>query len=145
MSPVDESTELRPGSDLTGSGTILLVEDEDPVRLFAARALRSKGYDVIEARSGEVALDILDDKDLPTIDLLITDVVMPGIDGPTLVRRVRGSRPDLPVICISGYSEDALRQRVVGTQGISFLPKPFSLKQLAGIVKTTIKSPPSAS
>ena len=121
------------------------MEDEDPVRLFAARALRSKGYEVLEARSGESALDMLDDPELPGIDLLITDVVMPGIDGPTLVRRVRSSRPDLPVICISGYSEDALRQRVVGTQGISFLQKPFSLKQLASVVKTTITKPRSAS
>jgi two-component system cell cycle sensor histidine kinase/response regulator CckA len=143
--PVDEGSELRPSSDLTGTGTILLVEDEDPVRLFAARALRSKGYEVLEARSGEAALDMLDDPELSVIDLLITDVVMPGIDGPTLVRRVRGSRPDLPVICISGYSEDALRQRVVGTKGIAFLPKPFSLKQLASVVKTTLHSPPPAS
>jgi two-component system, cell cycle sensor histidine kinase and response regulator CckA len=145
INPVEEGVELRPNSDLTGTGTILLVEDEDPVRLFAARALRSKGYEVLEARSGESALDMLDDPELPGIDLLITDVVMPGIDGPTLVRRVRSSRPDLPVICISGYSEDALRQRVVGTQGISFLPKPFSLKQLASVVKTTITKPRSAS
>lgn len=145
LNPVEEGVELRPNSDLTGTGTILLVEDEDPVRLFAARALRSKGYEVLEARSGESALDMLADADMPGIDLLITDVVMPGIDGPTLVRRVRSSRPDLPVICISGYSEDALRQRVVGTQGISFLPKPFSLKQLASVVKTTIAKPQSLS
>lgn len=136
----DEVVGLGPSTDLTGTGTVLLVEDEDPVRLFAARALRGKGYTVLEARSGEAALDMLDEPDQQTIDLLITDVVMPGIDGPTLVKRVRGSRPNLPVICISGYSEDALRQRIADTTGITFLPKPFSLKQLAGAVKSGISS-----
>jgi two-component system cell cycle sensor histidine kinase/response regulator CckA len=131
---------LGPSTDLTGTGTVLLVEDEDPVRLFAARALRGKGYTVLEARSGEAALDMLEVSDQQNIDLLITDVVMPGIDGPTLVKRVRGSRPNLPVICISGYSEDALRQRIADTTGITFLPKPFSLKQLAGAVKSGISS-----
>lgn len=123
--------------DLTGVETIMLVEDEDPVRLFGARALRNKGYKVIEARNGEAALQLLSDKS-EVIDLLITDVVMPGMDGPTLVRKVREDRPDLRVICISGYSEDALRQRIEQDKDIHFLPKPFSLKQLAGTVKDVL-------
>ncbi|MEQ8397669.1 response regulator [Thalassobaculum sp.] len=137
LDAVAESADGRLDSDLSGTGTVLLVEDEDPVRLFAARALRSKGYHVIEARSGEAALELLE-REAPHLDLLITDVVMPGIDGPTLFKTVRESRPGLPVVCISGYSEDALRQRIVDAEGVAFLPKPFSLKQLAVAVKRTV-------
>ena len=129
-------------TDLTGTGTILLVEDEDPVRLFSARALRGKGYQVIEARSGENALAMLQDGAEP-IDLMITDVMMPGMDGPTLIVEVRRTMPDVPVICISGYSEDALRQRISEDIAIHFLPKPFSLKQLAGKVKEVIAPKPT--
>ncbi len=128
----------EPVFDQSGSGTLLLVEDEDAVRAFSARALRSKGYDVLEARSGEAALELLGQQQKP-IDLLITDVVMPRIDGPTLVRQVRGERPDLKVIFISGYAEDAFRKRLDRDAGIHFLPKPFSLKQLAGKVKEVMR------
>ncbi|WP_420566445.1 response regulator [Thalassobaculum sp.] len=124
----------RLDTDLSGTGTVLLVEDEDPVRLFAARALRGKGYTVLEARSGEAALDLLNGEN-PQVDLMVTDVMMPGIDGPTLIREVRKDRPSLPVVCISGYSEDALRQRIADAESVAFLPKPFSLKQLAQAVK----------
>ncbi|MGF1611146.1 MAG: ATP-binding protein [Kiloniellales bacterium] len=124
--------------DLTGAGTVLLVEDEDGVRAFSARALRNKGYEVIEARSGDAALEVLDGNTKP-IDLLITDVVMPKIDGPTLVRQVRETRPDLKVIFISGYTEDTFRKRLDQEAGIHFLPKPFSLKQLAGKVKEVMR------
>ena len=99
--------------------------------------MRNKGYKVIEARNGEAALQLLSDE-TEDIDLLITDVVMPGMDGPTLVRKVREDRPGLRVICISGYSEDALRQRIEEDTNIHFLPKPFSLKQLAGTVKDVL-------
>ncbi|TAN59544.1 MAG: response regulator, partial [Magnetospirillum sp.] len=119
--------------DLTGSGTILLVEDEDAVRLFGARALRNKGYTVIEARSGEQAVEVLHAED--SIDVLISDVVMPGMDGVTLARFVRMERPAIKVILISGYSEDVARNGIDPDEGIHFLPKPFSLKQLAGAVK----------
>ena len=121
------------GTDLTGSGTILLVEDEDAVRLFGARALRNKGYTVIEARSGEQAMEVLKAED--GIDLLISDVVMPGMDGVTLARFVRMERPAIRIILISGYSEDVARDGIDPDAGIHFLPKPFSLKQLAGAVK----------
>jgi two-component system cell cycle sensor histidine kinase/response regulator CckA len=120
--------------DLTGMGTVLLVEDEDAVRAFGARALMNKGYKVLEANSGEAALEVLNDGG-EAVDLLITDVVMPRLDGPSLVRKVRETRPDMPVIFISGYAEDSFRQRLGREAGIHFLPKPFSLKDLAGKVK----------
>jgi two-component system cell cycle sensor histidine kinase/response regulator CckA len=126
--------------DLTGIGTILLVEDEDAVRLFGARALRNKGYEVLEARSGEEALELMIGQDRP-IDLLITDVVMPRMDGPTLIRAVRERWPRMKVIYISGYAEDAFRKRLDETGAIHFLPKPFSLKQLAGKVKEVMDAP----
>ncbi|HUH82974.1 MAG TPA: PAS domain-containing protein [Stellaceae bacterium] len=125
--------------DLTGAGTVLLVEDEDPVRLFSARALRNKGYRVIEAKSGEAALDVITSGS-EKVELLITDVVMPRMDGPTLVRQVRELHPDMKVIFISGYTEDAFRKRLDRDGDIHFLPKPFSLKQLAGKVKEVMLS-----
>jgi two-component system, cell cycle sensor histidine kinase and response regulator CckA len=120
--------------DLTGAGTVMLVEDEDAVRMFGARALRNKGYTVVEAPSGEEALRLLGEQG-DAIDVLITDVVMPGMDGPTMIRRVRESHPDMKVIFISGYTEDSFRQRLDETVDIHFLPKPFTLQQLAGKVK----------
>jgi two-component system cell cycle sensor histidine kinase/response regulator CckA len=123
--------------DLTGQGTIMLVEDDDPVRIFGARALRNKGYKVIEAKNGEAALDMIRNAE-EKIDLLITDVVMPRMDGPGLVREVREIRPETKVIFISGYTEDAFRQRLDSDSGIDFLSKPFSLKQLATKVRDVI-------
>lgn len=121
-------------SDLTGQGAILLVEDEDPVRLFAARALRSKGYQVTEARTGEAAMALLEAAAEP-FDLLVTDVVMPEMDGPTLIEHVRGTWPDMRVICISGYAESTFRDKLSEFEDLHFLSKPFSLQQLAGKVK----------
>ena len=132
-----EPAEAPQGRDLTGAGTLLLVEDEDPVRLFSARALRNKGYRVIEAKSGEAALELIT-SGKERIDLLITDVVMPRMDGPTLVKRVRETHADMKVIFISGYTEDTFRKRLDTDTQIHFLPKPFSLKQLAGKVKEVI-------
>lgn len=125
--------------DLTGVGNILLVEDEDAVRIFSARALRNKGYQVIEARSGEAALEIIKQQAAP-IDLLVSDVMMPQMDGPTLIREAYKIIPDLKVIFISGYAEDSFRQRLQNDQGIQFLPKPFSLKQLAEKVQNVLKT-----
>lgn len=124
------------GADLTGAGTILLVEDEDAVRLFASRALRNKGYTVLEARSGEGALDVL--RTSEHIDAIVSDVVMPGMDGATLAGLVRIERPEIRVILISGYSEDVALDQFSGADGIHFLPKPFSLQQLAGKVKEVL-------
>jgi two-component system cell cycle sensor histidine kinase/response regulator CckA len=128
-----------PARDLTGAGTVLLVEDEDPVRLFSARALRNKGYKVIEAKSGEAALEVITSGS-EKVELLITDVVMPKMDGPNLVKLVRELHPDMKVIFISGYTEDAFRKRLDRDSDIHFLPKPFSLKQLASKVKEVMLS-----
>ena len=125
--------------DLTGKGCILLVEDEDPVRAFASRALRNKGYTVLEAINGGAALDIVTGYE-GDIDLLISDVVMPTMDGPTLMKRAREHRVGLKCVMISGYAEDEFRQQMADQEFV-FLPKPFSLKQLAGTVKEIIERP----
>jgi len=128
-------TPQRVHKDLSGVGTILLVEDEDPVRLFAARALQNKGYEVLQADCGETALELVAKYDGP-IDLLITDVVMPSMDGPTLVKNITQEMPDLKIIFISGYAEDAFRRdHDFDIDKIEFLPKPFSLKEIAEKVK----------
>ncbi|MEX2630688.1 MAG: ATP-binding protein [Tistlia sp.] len=128
-----EASENR---DLSGIGKVMLVEDEDAVRAFSARVLRTKGYEVMEARSGEAALELLrGGAGAVDIDLLVTDVVMPKVDGPALVKVVREHHPTLKVIFISGYAEDSFRRRIGEESGIYFLAKPFSLKQLASKVK----------
>ncbi|MEQ9173245.1 MAG: PAS domain S-box protein [Alphaproteobacteria bacterium] len=132
-SPASPTVDVRL-RDLTGSGAILLVEDEDPVRMFAARALRNKGYEVHEAASGEAALSLLDGA-AAQIDLLVTDIVMPNMDGASLIQEVRRRRPDLPAIGISGYAEDAFRQKLAPDGLTHFLPKPFNLNDLAAKVK----------
>jgi two-component system, cell cycle sensor histidine kinase and response regulator CckA len=121
-------------ADLTGAGTVLLVEDEDAVRMFGARALRNKGYRVLEADNGEAALEVVNGAGAP-IDLIISDVVMPGMDGYTLIKLVRQQNPGVKVILISGYAEDAIPEEIGRDPSVNFLPKPFSLKQLAGRVK----------
>ena len=137
-----EADGVRGALDLTGRGTILLVEDEGPVRVFAARALSAKGYTVFEAESGEAALELLASR-VPNVDLLITDVVMPAMDGPTLLRRAREARPGMKAILISGYAEDVFRGSLESAEDVRFLPKPFSLKELAGAVKAVLEEPPA--
>ncbi|HEV2100792.1 MAG TPA: response regulator, partial [Stellaceae bacterium] len=132
-----DSVEPAVPKDLTGTGTVILVEDDDAVRMFGARALRNKGYRVIEAKSGESALGLIE-KTTGKIDLLITDVVMPQMDGPTLIREVRQIDPAIKVIFISGYTEDSFRQCLDTDNEIHFLAKPFSLKQLAIKVKDVL-------
>lgn len=128
----------RPVRDLTGRETILLVEDEDAVRLFAKRALRNKGYRVLEARSGEEALEVIRGHE-DGFDLVISDVVMPNMDGPTLAREIRSRFPQTPIIFISGYAEDVFRKKLAEQHhDIAFLPKPFSLTDLAAAVKEAL-------
>lgn len=116
-----------------GEGVVLLVEDEAPVRAFATRALRLKGYTVLEAESAEDALQLLDDPDL-TVDVFVTDVVMPGMDGPTWVRQAMQARPDVRVVFVSGYTEGAFGDSGPEIANSTFLPKPFSLNQLTEAV-----------
>lgn len=124
--------------DLSGSGTVLLVEDEDAVRMFSARALREKGYQVIEACNGEEALEIINKK--TAFDVLVTDVVMPQMDGPELNNKAREIIPHLKTIFISGYTEDDFRKNLGDGANIHFLPKPFTLKDLAAKVKDVLSN-----
>jgi len=105
------------------------------VRTVAERALTRHGYTMLVAESGEAALEILAREE--QIDLMISDVVMPTMDGPTVVRAARESRPDLPILFISGYAEEQLRKSI-DIPAVSFLPKPFSVRQLAEAVRDTL-------
>jgi two-component system cell cycle sensor histidine kinase/response regulator CckA len=124
--------------DLTGRGTVLLVEDEDAVRSFAARALGQRGYNVLQATTGVEALEIFAGHQ-GEVDLVVSDVVMPEMDGPTLFEKLRRQRPDLKVIFISGYAEDAFRQHLAENEDFMFLQKPFDLKELAAAVKAALQ------
>ncbi len=117
-----------------GDGVVLLVEDEAPVRAFASRALRLRGYTVLEAESAEAALDMLADPELK-VDLFVTDVVMPGMDGPTWVKRALAERPDTKVVFVSGYAEEAFGDEQADVPNSVFLPKPFSLTDLTWTVQ----------
>jgi two-component system cell cycle sensor histidine kinase/response regulator CckA len=121
--------------ELWGTGTILLVEDEAMVRTVAERALTRHGYNVIAFESGESALEFLAEGE--PVDLMISDVVMPTMDGPTTVRAARETRPDLPILFISGYAEEQLRKSI-DIPNVSFLAKPFSVQQLAETVRDVL-------
>jgi two-component system cell cycle sensor histidine kinase/response regulator CckA len=112
------------------------------VRSFAARALKMRGYSVLEAGGGEEALEIVKNAKAP-IHLLITDVVMPNMDGPTLVRAVKRLKPEMAVIFMSGYAEEAFRRNDEKAEDLHFLPKPFGLKQLAAKVKEVLSGAPA--
>lgn len=120
-------------SKVSKGGVILLVEDEAPVRAFASRALRLRGYTVLEAESAEAALETLEDASLK-IDVFVTDVVMPGMDGPSWVREALKQRPDVRVVFVSGYAEDSLGEAQKKIPNSVFLPKPFSLSDLTDTV-----------
>ena len=126
-------------SDYTGKGRILLVEDEDAVRAFAVRALTSRGYTVVEADSGESALEKME-ADTQGFELILSDVVMPEMDGPTMLRELRKRGVKTKVIFVSGYAEDAFEKNLEGQTDFAFLPKPFSLKQLVEKVKEVMES-----
>jgi two-component system cell cycle sensor histidine kinase/response regulator CckA len=131
---------VAPVKDLTGNERILLVEDEESVRAFSARALKTTGYDVYEADSGEQALEVLDEID-NKIDLLISDVVMPEMDGPALLIKVRERLPDLKVIFVSGYAEENVRKDIADDRSVEFLAKPYSLDQINSKVKEVLSTP----
>jgi two-component system cell cycle sensor histidine kinase/response regulator CckA len=125
-------------ADLTGEGTILLVEDEEGLRALNARGLASRGYTVLQAGNGVEAIKVLEKSD-GKVDLVVSDVVMPEMDGPTLLRELRHRDPNLKIIFVSGYAEDAFQKHLPadGPQP-DFLPKPFTLKQLVAKVKETM-------
>ena len=125
--------------ELWGTGHILLVEDEDMVRAVAERALTRQGYTVVTASEGEEALGLLAeqvDKE-EQFDMIVSDVVMPNMDGPTMARHVRKDYPDLPILFMSGYAEEQLRKSI-DLDKVNFLPKPFSVAQIAEAVGETL-------
>lgn len=125
---------VTPQQAILNQGVVLLVEDEAPVRAFASRALRLWGYTVIEASSAEDALKLLEDNDLH-VDLFVTDVIMPGMDGPSWVRLALKTRPNARVVFVSGYAEDAFDDDKDEIPNSEFLPKPFSLTELTETVQ----------
>jgi len=127
------------GADLAGRGRILLVEDEEGVRGIAAQLLASCGYQVMEAGDGERALEIIKEH-AGAIDLLISDVVMPGMDGPALLREARPYLGRARIMFISGYAERDLAKALEEERSLSFLPKPFTLRQLAERVKSELQA-----
>ncbi|MFL0414541.1 PAS domain-containing sensor histidine kinase [uncultured Sphingomonas sp.] len=127
VTPRKAAAKPRP-AELWGTGTVLLVEDEDMVRAVAERALTRQGYTVLTAENGEAALEIIESNPRP--DLVVSDVVMPVMDGPTMARHVRARYPDMPILFMSGYAEEQLR-RSISLENVAFIPKPFSVQQLA--------------
>jgi two-component system, cell cycle sensor histidine kinase and response regulator CckA len=126
--------------DLTGkSAVVLLVEDEEAVRRGGKRMLETRGYTVHEAGSGVEALDIMEELN-GAVDIVVSDVVMPEMDGPSLLRELRKSYPDMKFIFVSGYAEDAFARNLPQDAKFGFLPKPFSLKQLAAAVREMLDS-----
>jgi two-component system cell cycle sensor histidine kinase/response regulator CckA len=127
----------KPQADLTGHGTILLVEDEDGLRSLNARGLRSRGYSVIEAANGVEAMEALEEKN-GAVDLVVSDVVMPEMDGPTLLKEMRQRNPNLKIIFVSGYAEEAFDKSLPENEQFAFLAKPFALSALVAKVKETM-------
>ncbi len=124
-------------SDLTGQGTILLVEDEEGLRALNARGLASRGYTVLQAGNGREALEELE-RHGGKVDLVVSDVVMPEMDGPTLMRELRKRIPAIKIIFVSGYAEDAFDKSLPDHTQFNFLAKPFTLKQLITAVKESM-------
>ena len=130
----------RPKRDLAGSATVLIVEDEDLVRIPGVRMLEKRGYVVHQAENGEDALEVLEDHG-DEIDIIVSDVMMPEMDGPTLFRHVREARPDMPFIFASGHAEDAFSENLPEADAASFvfMSKPYPLEQLVTTVKETLE------
>jgi two-component system, cell cycle sensor histidine kinase and response regulator CckA len=124
----------KPAADLTGRGAILLVEDEEAVRAFASRALASRGYTVLEADSGAEALKVVENAG-GAIDLIVSDVIMPEMDGPSMLTELRRRGLTAKIIFVSGYADDAFAKNLPEGEEFLFLPKPFTLKQLVEAVK----------
>jgi two-component system cell cycle sensor histidine kinase/response regulator CckA len=123
-------------ADLTGQGSILLVEDEEGLRALNARGLTSRGYTVHEASNGVEAIEVLENQG--HVDLVVSDVVMPEMDGPMLLKELRRRDPNVKVIFVSGYAEEAFQKNLPAQEQYEFLAKPFTLKQLVTKVKETM-------
>jgi two-component system cell cycle sensor histidine kinase/response regulator CckA len=138
VAPVEVKAKAAP-RDLSGNGRILFVEDEAAVRGIAARLLRQRGYEVIEAADGEEALALAEEW-AGQIDMMISDVIMPGLDGPSLLKKARPFLGDAPVMFISGYAESDFSDLLQDEAGVSFLPKPLDIKTLAERVKQELRA-----
>ena len=125
--------------DLTGKGRILIVEDEDSVRGIVVRALAMCGYEITEACDGDEALDIIDETEEP-FDLVLSDIMMPEMDGPTLITEAGDKLQGAKVIFMSGYAETAMRDKLETIEGCKYLQKPFTLKKIAATVKEAMAS-----
>ncbi len=123
--------------DLTGNGRVLVVEDEDAVRIFATEALKRQGYEVLQAADGIEALEIMEENDY-RVDIVVSDVKMPEMDGPTLYKELRAKCPDLKFVFVSGYADDAFNHVLEPDADYVFLPKPYTLAQIAETVKENI-------
>jgi two-component system, cell cycle sensor histidine kinase and response regulator CckA len=132
-----DAKKKEPVRDLTGTGRVLLVEDEDGVRNFAVRALQRQGYEVLEAVTGAEALDVLAEAE-GMVDVVVSDVIMPEMDGPTMYKEMLKSHPKLKIIFVSGYPRDAFEKSLDADTPFHFLAKPFSLPQLAAKVKEVL-------
>ena len=126
----------KAATDLTGHGVILLVEDEEGLRALNARGLSSRGYTVLEASNGVEAIEVLEKQG--SVDLVVSDVVMPEMDGPTLLKELRRRDPTVKIIFVSGYAEEAFSKNLPEQEQYAFLAKPFTLKQLVAEVKKTL-------
>lgn len=135
--PVKAEAPVRKPSDMAGQGNILFVEDESSVRVIAAKSLRKRGYNVTEAEDGEMALELLEEAEEP-FDIMISDVVMPGMGGPALLKAGRELLGDARIVFISGYAEEEFSELLSEEPDVTFLPKPFTLEQLAEKVKSEI-------
>src|SRR3954454_5909828 len=136
--PLDKTAKAP--ANLTGHGTILLVEAEEGLRGLNARGLTSRGYTVLEAGNGVEAIEVIESRG-GDVDLVVSDVVMPEMDGPTLAKELRTRNPNLKIIFVSGYAEDAFEKNLPDGElgNYNFLAKPFTLKQLVAAVKDTMR------
>ncbi|MBV1708179.1 MAG: response regulator [Hyphomicrobiales bacterium] len=138
VAPKKEAAKSRPAVDMSGKGTILLVEDEHSVRKVASRALRNRGYTVLEAETGQHALDVVAETK-EAIGLIISDVVMPEMDGPTMLGELRRRGITARIIFVSGYAEDAFSRNLPDGEDFGFLAKPFTIKDLLEVAKTSLE------
>jgi two-component system cell cycle sensor histidine kinase/response regulator CckA len=130
-------TRVEETSDPTGKGRILVVEDEDGVRSIVVRALGMCGYEIIEAADGEEALELLEEDD-ERFDLVLTDIMMPQIDGPTLIQEAGERLKGAKVVFMSGYAEATMREKLNTIEGARYLQKPFTLASVAAVVKEAL-------
>ncbi|MEM7751710.1 MAG: ATP-binding protein, partial [Pseudomonadota bacterium] len=132
-----QRSKAQTNRDLTGHGRVLVVEDEDAVRIFATEALRRQGYEVLQASDGLEALDVMEENN-HEVDIVVSDVKMPEMDGPTLFKELRSHNPELKFVFVSGYTDDAFTKTLDADAEYTFLPKPYTLAQIAEVVKTQL-------